>query len=376
MLNTGRQIKVVIVISNVDKAVGFEWLVSKIDPAKFSLSFILLNDNPSYLAEFLKGKGVPCFELPFNGKRDIPILLIKVLNLLRRIKPDVIHTHLFGANLIGQTAGRILRIPKRIYTRHSSNENRRYHGKQRWDHYTNRLCTDILAISDNVKTVLIREERVSPEKIALIHHGFDLDKFVDVTDEDIRRLAAKYNSGKKRPVIGVISRYSHWKGIQFIVPAFERLLGDYPDALLILANAGRADYSDEIDQMLSGLPNENVCEIEFEPDVFSLYRLFDVYVHVPIDAELEAFGQTYVEALAAGIPSVFTLSGVAPEFIKNRRNAMVVDFQSSDQIYEAILELLKDTGLRRNLIDHGKADVRQKFSLETMIEKLEKLYAR
>ena len=104
-------------------------------------------------------------------------------------------------------------------------------------------------------------------------------------------------------------------------------------------------------------------------------NLFDVYVHVPIDAELEAFGQTYVEALAAGIPSVFTRSGVAREFIRHEHNALLVDFQNAEQVYQAIGRLLTDAVLRDTLIKNGREDIKVPFSLETMMNKLEKLYA-
>ena len=70
-----------------------------------------------------------------------------------------------------------------------------------------------------------------------------------------------------------------------------------------------------IQEAVKELPQNSYCVIPFEKDLFSLYQLFDVYVHTPINPTLEAFGQTYVEALAAGIPSVFTMSGVAPQFV-------------------------------------------------------------
>jgi glycosyltransferase involved in cell wall biosynthesis len=367
--------KVVIILSNIDKAIGFEWIVQNIDRSRFDISFILLNDKPSYLATFLDREGIACLELPFSGKKTIPKLILRVGLQLRKLKPHVIHTHLFAANLIGQTAAWVTRIPKRIYTRHSSNENRRYHGKQRWDHYTNRMCTDIVAISENVKDILIREEKVPVEKITLIHHGFDLDRFSAVAVDDVAQLYERYNPGKQSPVIGVIARYSHWKGIQFIIPAFERLLDSYPNALLVLANASRADHADQIKDLLAKLPARSYREIVFEADIFALYQLFDIYVHVPIDPELEAFGQTYVEALAAGIPSIFTLSGVAREFIEDGRNAIVVDFENSDQIYNSMIQLLTNNELREKLAKNGKGDVRKKFSLQTMIEKLQDLYS-
>ena len=114
-------------------------------------------------------------------------------------------------------------------------------------------------------------------------------------------------------------------------------------------------------------------EIQFENDIAALYRLFDVYVHAPIDGQEEAFGQTYVEALASGIPSVFSLSGVAPEFIKDRVNAMVVPYCDSIAIERAVTEILTDDKLNDFLIRSGK-DAAGMFSLNTMLSKLEDLY--
>jgi glycosyltransferase involved in cell wall biosynthesis len=368
--------KVIYIISQIDKAIGFEWIVENLDNARFDLSFILLNEKPSYLAQYLTAKGITVHELAFTGrKQDLPRLLLKVINLLRREKPDVIHTHMYIADLLGQFAGKILRVKKRVYTRHSSNESRKYHKKQRIDRIVNSLSTHVVAISENVKNILHTEENVPLESIRLIHHGFDLARFDAIPPAEIAELSAKYNPQHKKPVIGVVARYSHWKGIQDAIAAFKKVLADYPNALLLLANAKKGDFKDEIAALLAELPAGSYHEIVFEHNLFALYRLFDVYVHLPIDAELEAFGQTYVEALAAGIPSVFTNSGVAREFIRDGENALVVDFQNPEQVYEAILRLLRDDRLRKKLSANGKADVRKMFTLEIMIDKMERLYS-
>ena len=369
--------KVTFIISQIDKAIGFEWITENLDRSRFELSFILLNEKPSYLAGFLREKGIAVDELIFAGrKQDLPVLVLRVLGLLRRRKPDVIHTHMYIADLVGQFAGKLLGVKKRVYTRHSSNESRKYHKKQRIDKIINALSTHVIAISENVRNILHQEEGVALARIRLIHHGFDLARFENIPPSETAELSAKYNPSGKRPVVGVVARYSHWKGIQFAIAAFKKLLGDYPNALLLLANAKKGDYKDELDRLLkSELPADSYHEIVFEHNLFALYQLFDVYVHLPIDPELEAFGQTYVEALAAGIPSVFTLSGVAREFIRNGENALAVDFQNSEQVYEAIVRLLKDEDLRNKLSANGRRDVREMFTLEIMIDKMERLYS-
>jgi glycosyltransferase involved in cell wall biosynthesis len=279
------------------------------------------------------------------------------------------------ADLVGQIAGRMANIRKRVYTRHSANENRKYHNKQWMDKLVNSMATHIVAISENVRRILVEEEGADPKKIRLIHHGFDMQGFANVPTGEIESLTKKYNPNGRRPVIGVIARYVHWKGLQYIIPAFESVLQQYPNAYLLLANAKSGSYKMEVDRLLSTLPADSYFEIEFENNLFALYRLFDVYVHTPIDPELEAFGQTYVEALAAGVPSVFTLSGIAKEFIQHGMNALVVDFKNAEQIHQSMIRILEDDKLRNALTTQGRTDVEKKFSIAQQITSLESLYS-
>lgn len=368
--------KVIYIISLINKSVGFEWVAERLSRDKIDLSFILLNEEPSYLARFLKSKGINTIELKYGGKKDILKVAGQLSNILRKNKPDIIHTHLVDADLIGQTVGWLHRIDKRIYTRHNSNFHRKYHGKASFlEKLNNRLSTDIVSISQNISDILIEEENISPDKVTLVHHGFDLSLFDKVNQTRINHLKERNNLlDKTGPVIGVVSRYMHWKGIHFIIPAFEKILKKYPNAHLVLANAKKGDYKQEIALLLENLPKNNFTEIEFENDLFALYKMFDVFVHVPIDPEVEAFGQIYVESLAARIPSIFTLSGVAREFIEHEQNALVVDFENSEQIYHSILRVLKDEQLRESLKRNGRNSVTGKFELDRMIQKLENLY--
>ncbi|MBV6484721.1 MAG: D-inositol-3-phosphate glycosyltransferase [Flavobacteriales bacterium] len=368
------KIKITYILSNIDKAIAFEWVADKLNHDRFELSFILLNNKEPFLFNWLKEKKIECYYIPHFGKKCYPITFIKTLFFLLKIKPKIVHTHLLDANLIGLLAAKVLGIKKRIYTRHHSTFHHEYFPKAiKWDKYTNFLATDIVAISENVKQVLLHKENVNHTKIHLIHHGFDLEKFSNILPLEVEDLKQKYKLQNNAPIIGVISRFINWKGIQFIVSAFKQILKNYPNAKLVLANSTGPDKS-EIDNILQQeLTPHQYKNIAFEPNLFALYQMFDVYVHVPINKEIEAFGQTYVEALAAGIPSVFTLSGVASEFIEHYKNALVVDYENSNQIYNAIIELLTDKTFAKKLIENGKNSIKP-FNLNLFIQKLENLY--
>lgn len=365
--------KITYIISNLDKALAFEWICKYLDKEKFILNFILLNPGNSSLEDFCRENNIPVHCVLFRGNKDLPLAIIRIIRLLLRIKPAAVHTHLFHANLAGITAALICRVPKRIYTRHHSNYHHVYHPSSvKYDRIINFLSTDIVAISKTVEEILTATEKVNRNKITLIHHGFLLDDFKNVPSDEVTRIRQKYNPAGRHPVIGVISRYTEWKGIQFIIPAFKKLLEKYPDALLMLANAD-GNYKNEIKSLLRQLPEKSFVEIRFENNIFALYKLFDVFVHTPIDKYSEAFGQTYVEALASGVPSVFTLSGIACEFIVDEKNALVVPYQDSDAVFHGIQKLLTDYSLAEQLTSSGKKDV-EFFQLRNMISSLEKLY--
>lgn len=369
-----KKIKLTYVISGIDYAFAFDWVDQYMDKSRFELNFVFLNSiEPDLHRIFLK-RGVKSVYLLHKSKADIVKNFFRLVWFFASNRPDVVHFHLFDACLAGLPASWITRISKRIYTRHHSTLHFDYHPHMvKYDKMINYFATDIIAITSNVKDVLIKREHVRESKITLIHHGFVLNKFSKPDISNVEILKRKYNPGSMSPVIGVIARFTEWKGIQFIIPAFVEVLKSYPNALLLLANA-KGDNVQSLFQQLKTVPEKNYMTIEFEKDLYSLYQLFDVYVHVPVDECAEAFGQTYVEALAAGIPSVFTLSGVAREFVKNEKNALVVPFKDTNAIYESIVRLLDNNHLAEQLSVQGKEDVNQLFVIDKMMNSLFLLY--
>src|SRR5690606_20647117 len=159
-------------------------------------------------------------------------------------------------------------------TRHHSTFHYEFFPKAvKWDLYVNSLATDVVAISKNVENVLINKDHVPPEKISLIHHGFDIIKFSETNKQEVDALKLKYKlNDTDFPVIGVISRFIKWKGIEFIIPAFKKILVDYPNAKLILANATGPDKAYVSSILKKELKPNQYIEIPFEPNLFALYH--------------------------------------------------------------------------------------------------------
>ncbi len=354
---------------------AFEWLAASDLQKRIELNFILLNPGESYLETFLKQKNIPVTLVKYSGKKSMARAFTQVFFKLIKLRADVVHAHFLDANLVGISAAFLARVPRRIYTRHHSSFHHFYFPKGvYYDMLVNYMSTKIVAISKVVHQILVEKERVSESKISLIHHGFHLNLFENVDNSRIEEVRKRNKVPEHSyPLLGVIARFEDWKGIQFIVPAFRKLLENYPEAHLILANANGV-YEGEVDKLLATLPEKSFTKIRFEYDIPALYKLFDVYVHTPVNNHSEAFGQTYVEALASRVPSIFTASGVATEFIENEVNALVVDYQNSGQIYDAVIRLLENDQLRENLKGNGYASVKKRFELQKMVDSLTQLY--
>lgn len=364
--------KVVYIVSNIDRWISFEWIVEH--NKRWDICIILLNKGESYFEHYLNFTGVDYYKISFVNKFSYPKVILKLNKLFSRIRPDIIHAHFLDATITSMIAGYFSRIKKRIYTRHHGLFHHKFAKKGvLWDKLNNFLSTHIIAVSPLVKKILIEKENVNPSKISVIEHGFDIDVFSAGNTREVDKIKLKYGVEKRYPIIGVIARHVELKGIQHIIPAFKKVLIEYPEAKLLLFNA-KGSYKRHIIEMLDELPQTNYQLIEFEEKISLLYHLFDIYVHVPIDSEIEAFGQTYVEALASKVPSIFTLSGIANDFIENRKNALVVSHQNSEEIFHAILELLENQNLRNKITSNGIKDVSERFEISNMMERLDQLY--
>ena len=366
--------KICYIISDINKAVYFEQTAIELKAKGIDACYILINSRDGILHRFLQENGftVHLIEVKNLLKSRTAIKVCK--NLLKDLNITHVHCHLAHANWIGLWGAKLSGIPHRIYTRHSG-EPLNIHWKERLiDKIQNRLATKIVSISQNIDD-LLKKQGVPDYKRVLIHHGFNLQKFSVHDPQELKRLQNQYNSNNQKPVVGVIARWMEWKGIQYTIDAFSELLKQYPDGLLCLFGASEhGDYVSEIKNKLSQLPKQSYRVIPFENNVFDLYRLFDFYVHVPVNENCEAFGQTYVEALAAGIPSIFTLSGVAREFIVHEENALVVPFRDSNAIYDAMIRILNDEQLCTKLKTNGVRDVNHLFGFDTYISNLQTLY--
>ncbi len=362
------------VFSDVDRSHLIKTLGIAMDREKYDVGFVFIGKQEPLLHEYFSRNGHSSKFLNFHGKKDYLSTIFRLRQIFKRQQPDIVHTHLVEGSMLGLTAARLAGVGNRVHTRHHGVESHVYypHGVY-YDRYNNFLSKRIIAISPVVAEVLIDREGVDPKKVITIPHGFHLEDLV--VDRGVTEgLKEKYGLNGCYPVIGSIARFIHWKGVHNTVLAFKEVLAVFPNAKLVLANAV-GPYADQVNKLLEeNIPKENYVTFEFESEIISLYAAFDVFVHVPVEKDLEAFGMVYIEPLTLKIPSVFTLSGIANDFIRDGRNALVVPYNDPENTAAAITRILQNERLRESIIEAGHSDVLQRFGAERLAGDLDSFY--
>src|SRR5690554_5571469 len=119
--------RVTYIVSDIDKALAFEWIAEGLDRRKFDLRFVLLNIGDSALEHFLKNRGVPVKRIRLRTGKGLVFTFFELWWTLVRSRPHVVHTHLRHGSLLGMPAAKLAGIRYRIHTRHHSTYNHFHH---------------------------------------------------------------------------------------------------------------------------------------------------------------------------------------------------------------------------------------------------------
>jgi len=337
------------------------------------MSFICLFPERPRIIDDMKKFGCECHWIKYNSRYRKTQLIIgtwRLFWLLLKLKPDIIHSHVFDDSLISLIAAKIAGVKKRFITKADTGFH--YFYTPHWiifDKLNNRLATHIIAISTESQKFIIEKEKADPHKVYLIHHGIPIDKLTEQNTTYRTGFIIKWRLESKI-VIGVIARYIDWKGYKDIISAAEKLVPEYPNILFLFI--GNGDQKKELEKLVSDKNlHNNITFIGWiEPKRLpSLYGLMNVYVHA---AKYEPFGLVIPEALANAIPVVSTKTGAALDAIEHKKSGYLCEYDPND-IANGVRFMLNQNP--ENIIGReGKKVAEKLYSIERMYSNHLKLY--
>ena len=352
-----------ILFSDVNYSPQLISILQELDNHETNFQIVLIGELEAQIVGQIKAFKWKLRVIRKTGKFGSIFHFLVVSVLILRIRPEVVFTSGQFATVIGILSARVFRVPQRIFIRHHSNFHYKYDFKFGilLDHVTNILSTDIVAVSAIVKNILISKEGVSSKKIRLIYNGINLEKFQKIGNVKSKKFS-EINEQERLFTIGVISRLTDWKGVEYIATAFVKLQREFPNSRLHIIGAFADSYLD-VKNILSILASDTYRLDKSNFNIPLFLHGLDAFIHVPVGIDDEAFGIVYIEALASGIPCIFTQSGVLNELETPDRYAHLVAFRNSDEIYLNLKQLIQ--GKNESKVAVPESWLNQ-FSLEEM----------
>jgi len=301
----------------------------------------------------------------------LAVTAVHLLSILRRQKPDIVHFLLPAAYLFGAPLAILARVPIRVMSRQSLNV---YQQGSPWartaERFLHRRMHAILAVSLRVLQELRDEEGAPPDRLGLIYNGIEVGAFSDASrGEAVRVELGLANAALVMVVVANLIPYKgHGDLLKALVIARPALPEDW--CLLIV---GRDDGigAQLRDQSRQLSIDEKVRFLGQRTDIAAILNASDVGI---ICSHQEGFSIAVLEGMASGLAMIVTDVGGNAEAVIDGEGGLVVPAKDPASLALAIQRLARDPELRARFGQAARRRVQQKFSIETCVQRHEKVY--
>jgi len=293
-----------------------------------------------------------------------------MFDAIRRLKPDVVlaANHYFFTTYLCYLAKRFLKIPLILMPI--------THSADPWTHHP---CLKIMYDASDLLIACTEFEKrhlvnlgQGEDKIAVLPLGINPDIFQGAKEEKIKQ---KYHF-KEGPIIAYFGRKIPHKGIETLIDCMGLVWRECPNAQLLLAGqvedyfAFRMQkcidqYSDSDKQRILNINNFS------EEEKGSFYAAVDV---VAMPSNTDCFGIVYLEAWASGKPVIACKNTPQETIIRDGIDGLLVEYRNKKELADAIVKLLKDENLNKQMGQNGKQILQTKYHVNIYGVNLQEAY--
>ncbi len=314
--------------------------------------------------------------------RDLrrPRTVTTLAGLMRESRCDLVHTHLWTADVLGGLAARLAGVRRVVSSVAgayflpigvSGWKRSRRQGFSRLYRAIYYGCNRVIAPSHYVAHDLLTRPgiRVPRERVCVIENGVDI-RHEERTARHAQGGGSSARWGAGHPRISVVANFFPIKGHEFLLHAVPAVLAVYPNVTFVLAGDGenRAAMMTLADRLGVSAAVTFPGEI---PDALELMRASDLVVLPSIS---EGLPIALVEAMALGRPVVTTGVGGIPEVVDDGVTARMVPPRDPNALAAAMLDILGDEALSHRLGANARAVAAERFSAHRMVERTQALY--
>jgi glycosyltransferase involved in cell wall biosynthesis len=348
-------------------------IISHINRARFNVHLYTFHlDSP--MREVLEEKNIPCSQISYPTSIKGIFEFFTLARKIRKIKVNILHSYFEGADIWGTFLAKLAGIRVIISSKRDMGFTK---NKKILTAYkiVNPFITKIISVSDAVKHQVNLQEKVNLDKIVTIYNGVDINKFRKSSHYKAFPSGLKLNSSSA--IVGVLANIKPVKGLEYFIHAASRILQKFPSTQFIvvggcLPNQESISYFKQLKLLVKNLRLDyNFFFLGERSDIAGVLSYFDISV---LPSLSEGFSNTVIESMSAGKPLVVTDVGGNSEAVIHGKTGYVVPPGDINKLTDAISDLLQNRNLAIKMGNEGKKRAKALFSMDLMIDKIEKIY--
>ena len=318
---------------------------------------------------------------PIRPLHDL-FAIIALWRILRREKPDIVHTHSSKAGILGRLAAWFARVPRIIHTYHGFGFNDE---QKPWVRFAFVMAERFVApISDRL--VVVASQNVEKALVhgigrrnqyVVIHSGIKVADFQGPAADPARagageasRVRAELGMPPAAPLVGMIGPFKPQKDPCGFITVAATVAAAVPDARFVLIGDGvlRPDVEAAVRRL--GLQNR-VALPGWRRDIPAVLHALDILVMTSL---WEGLPRVFLEAMAVGRPIVATDVDGAQDAVVEGKTGYLVPPRAYDLLAERVMHLLRHPDEARRMGARGRERVSPRFEIDVMVQRLDELY--
>lgn len=347
----------------------------KYDPLLFSGKIEEHEEDMSFFATQynVKPKYLKQLSRELNPKSDLKTLW-ELYKIIKKEKPDIVHTHTAKAGTLGRLAAWLARVPIIIHTFHG-NVFKGYFGPRKTkffikiEQFLAKKSTKIIAISKSQKQELIDFRITRPSKIEVINLGFEFDNIIPTIDD--RGLFRKENNFPDEAIlIGIVGRLAPIKNHMLYLDIAEQICIQHSNVYFPIVGDG--ELRAEIETEIKKRKLENRVKIVgFYQNLKKVYADLDLVI---LTSHNEGTPVALIEAMVCKKIVITTNVGGVKDFITNNETGFYIDSFDPKPFVEKINQWLDGKIDNERIGENANKKALKKFSAKRLVADIEALY--
>lgn len=337
-------------------------LVTRLDRREFSPAVFCLGPRGP-LAGVLDEAQIPVTCFGAKGRKHFGVV-VRLWRGLRKLRPDILQTWLYHANILGRIAGRFAGVP--VVVSGIRVAERRSRGRLWAERCTQSLVDAHVCVSRDVAEFSIHQGGLKANRVHIIPNGVDMARFDEAQAVDL----SAFGISSESKVIIFVGRLDPQKDPLLLLDAFSIIRSSIPNLHLLYVGDGilRSELTNEIEnRQLTGL----VHVLGWRSDVPGLLKSANCLV---LCSRWEGMPNVVLEAFAAGTPVVAVPVEGVSELIANRETGILVTNGDPEGLAASVMEVIQDSNLSSHIRAASQTLVREKFTWEATARSYVELY--